>query len=104
MKQITIYTIRTEDHYRLGTPAAHTLTEPETISRTWIDRAEYMLPKGYEVAASTDGTPAIYNATGKHCDIIDSAHYGIGGGAPVLIDNAANPRRVTLTKVRDLPW
>lgn len=30
---ITIYTIRTEDHYRLGAPAVHTLAEPAGISR-----------------------------------------------------------------------
>lgn len=59
---ITIYTIKTADHYRLGAPAIHALTEPADISRAWISRAEYDLSEGYSVAESNGGALGIYNA------------------------------------------
>lgn len=104
MTTITIYTIHTGDAISLGQPAGHTLEEPVGISRTWIARAEYVLPEGYHASKSSGGTQEIYNAAGHHCPLSDSAWMGKGGGHPVLVDSDADPWRVKLEKVRDLPW
>lgn len=104
MKTVVIYTIRTENHYDFGYPAIHTLEEPSDISRTWITRAEYVLPDGYHVSVSNSGTYEINNAAGHRCPLADSQWMGKGGGSPVLVDDDADPWRVKLEKVRDLPW
>ena len=101
---VIIYTIRTENHYQLGTPAAHTLDEPAGISREWITRAEYDMPDGYTVSRSNSGTHEIYNAAGHHCPLADSAWMGKGDGSPILVDSDAASPRVKLSMVCDLPW
>jgi hypothetical protein len=104
MANIIIYTVNTEDHYRLGTPSEHLLYEPN-ISRTWIERAEYEIPEGYYVGSREDGLPEFYRKDdNSHCPLTDSECYGKGGGKPILIDNRANKYRVKFTKIRDLPW
>lgn len=98
---ITIYTTRTADAIRLGYAATATLVEPIGISRTWIDRAEYVLPDGYEVAESNSLTQEIYNAAGHHCPL---ACTGKDGSLPVIVDIDTASGITNLQKVRDLPW
>lgn len=103
MEKIVIYTTMDEDHYKLGSPAAHTLYEP-AISRTWITRAEYILPDGYSVKMSNGDRLEIYDADGRHCPLADSQVYGNGGGEPLLVDIHSDEQLTRLEKVRDLPW
>lgn len=98
---IIIYMTRTADDIRLGYAATVTLVEPTDISSIWIDRAEYILPDGYEVAESSDLVPQIYNADGHHCPL---ACTGKDGSLPVIVDIDRASDIANLRKVRDLPW
>nr|DAN94899.1 MAG TPA: hypothetical protein [Caudoviricetes sp.] len=98
---ITIYTTRTADDINLGYAATATLVEPTDISSIWIDRAEYVLPDGYEIAQSKSLALEIYNAAGHHCPL---ACGGKNGSLPVIVDIDTASGITNLHKVRDLPW
>lgn len=98
---ITIYTTRTADDINLGYAATATLVEPTDISSIWIDRAEYVLPDGYEVSESNGLRPEIYNSAGHHCPL---ACTGKDESLPVIVDIDTSSGITNLHKVRDLPW
>lgn len=104
---ITIYAIKTADCYRFGWPTEYRLTEPYSLSREWITKAEYELPDGYEVAESSSGEPMIYDSKGDYCPLV-SGRKALGeDDFPVLdIGTADEPmlESIALKKIRDLDW
>lgn len=104
---ITIFAIKTADCYQFGRPAEYRLTEPYSLSREWITKAEYELPDGYEVAENAVGEPTIYDTKGNRCPLVSGRKALGSDDFPVLVIGTVDePMRepITLKKIRDLDW
>jgi len=87
----TMYIIKDENAYRLGSPTEVRLWEPEFLSRTWIRRVTVSLPDGFCVAEGAYGESLIYRG---------NEHYELGTNKdeePVIIDHHNNGTYIPLT-------